>query len=120
MPKPKLIVRAFILIIALTTPPLQATPVSIEEGKRLFFLERTNSAGQKMSCTLCHTNDPKSSGRTRANKVIEPMAPVVNPSRFADAAKTEKWFLRNCNDVLERACSSQEKESFILFMKSIK
>ena len=24
--------------------------------------------------------------------------------RFADAAKTEKWFRRNCNDVVGREC----------------
>jgi hypothetical protein len=48
------------------------------------------------------------------------MAPSVNPKRFSDAANVEKWFKRNCNDVLKRACSTQEKGDFITYMLSVK
>ncbi len=97
-----------------------AAEISSAEGKKLFYLERTHSNGEKVSCTLCHTNDPKQPGKTRANKIIEPLAPIANAKRFTDEAKVEKWFNRNCKDVLERLCTPEEKESFILYMKSIK
>jgi hypothetical protein len=72
-----------------------------------------------VSCATCHTADPRNQGKTRANKVIEPMAPNVNPKRFTDRAKVEKWFGRNCRDVLERACTAQEKGDYVAYMLSI-
>jgi hypothetical protein len=48
------------------------------------------------------------------------MAPSANPQRFTDAAKVEKWFKRNCNDVLRRSCTAEEKGDFIAYMLSIK
>ncbi|MFZ3088460.1 MAG: DUF1924 domain-containing protein, partial [Methylotenera sp.] len=75
---------------------------SADRGASFFRTERTHSDGKKVSCSTCHTADPRNQGKTRANKVIEPMAPIVNPQRFTDAAKVEKWFGRNCKDVLER------------------
>ncbi len=92
---------------------------SADEGKKLYYLERTNSKGRRVSCTLCHTHDPKSSGKTRAGKVIEPLAPSVNPSRFTDSKQVEKWFLRNCRDVLDRVCTLEEKGNFITYLKSL-
>jgi hypothetical protein len=35
-------------------------------------------------------------------KAIQALAPAANPTRFANPAKAEKWFRRNCNDVLSR------------------
>jgi hypothetical protein len=52
--------------------------------------------------------------------MIEAMAISVNPQRFSDEAKVEKWFGRNCKDVLERACTAQEKGDFIAYLLSIK
>jgi hypothetical protein len=52
--------------------------------------------------------------------VIEAMAPSVNPQRLTDAAKVEKWFGRNCKDVLERNCTAQEKGDYIQYLLSIK
>ena len=72
------------------------------------------------SCATCHTANPKNAGKTRAGKLVEPLAPGANPQRFTDAAKTEKWFGRNCRDVLERACTAQEKGDFITYLQSIK
>jgi hypothetical protein len=40
--------------------------------------------------------------------------------RFTDPAKVEKWFKRNCNDVLSRACTPQEKADFTAYMISLK
>jgi cytochrome c peroxidase len=93
---------------------------SAERGASFFKAERTHSDGKKVSCATCHTSDPRKQGKTRANKVIEPMATIANPQRFTDAAKVEKWFGRNCKDVLERACTAQEKGDFIQYLTSVK
>jgi hypothetical protein len=93
---------------------------SAERGAGFFRTERNHSNGQKVSCATCHTADPRNQGKTRANKVIEPMATIANPQRFTDAAKVEKWFGRNCKDVLERACNAQEKGDYIQYLISIK
>ena len=47
------------------------------------------------------------------------MAPAANPQRFSDAAKVEKWFKRNCNDVLGRACTAQEKGDVLAYLMSL-
>ncbi len=73
-----------------------------------------------MSCATCHTADPRQQGKTRANKIIEPMAARLNAERFTDPAKVEKWFGRNCKDVLERACTSQEKGDYIQYLVNLK
>lgn len=93
---------------------------NISAGEKIFRTERIHSKGDKISCMTCHTPDPKKTGLTRANKVIEPIAPVVNPERFTDMIKVNKWFKRNCNDVLERECTIQEKGDFIAYMMSVK
>lgn len=93
---------------------------SAERGANFFKAERTHSDGKKVSCATCHTSDPLKQGKTRANKVIEPMATIANPQRFTDAAKVEKWFGRNCKDVLERACTAQEKGDYIQYLTSVK
>jgi hypothetical protein len=53
-------------------------------------------------------------------KEIQPLAPVANAKRFSDAANVEKWFKRNCNDVLKRACTAQEKGDFMAYVLSVK
>ncbi|MDD4973317.1 MAG: DUF1924 domain-containing protein [Bacteriovorax sp.] len=93
---------------------------NITAGEKFFRSERINSSGEKVSCMTCHSPDPKKTGMTRANKVIEPMAPAVNAERFTDMVKVQKWFKRNCNDVLDRACTAQEKGNFVKYMMSIK
>jgi len=93
---------------------------SAERGANFFRAERTHSEGKKVGCSTCHTTDPRKQGMTRANKVIEPLAPVVNPQRFTDQAKVEKWFGRNCKDVLERVCTAQEKGDFVQYLVNVK
>lgn len=93
---------------------------SAERGAKFFSTERMHSSGKMVSCATCHTADPKAFGKTRANKQIEPLAPIANPQRFTDPAKVEKWFGRNCKDVLERSCTAQEKGDFIQYLVNIK
>ncbi len=44
------------------------------------------------------------------------MAPAVNPKAFTDSAKVDKWFRRNCNDVLNRECSAAEKADVLAYL----
>ncbi len=48
------------------------------------------------------------------------MAPAANPERLTDTAKMEKWFKRNCGDVLGRACTPSEKGDVIAYLTSLK
>ena len=74
-----------------------------------------------VACATCHGISPKDEGKhATTGKAILPMAPSTNPQRFTDAAKVEKWFKRNCNDVLKRSCTAEEKGDFIAYMLSIK
>jgi len=93
---------------------------SASKGDAFFHATRQHSSGSKVSCATCHTDNPKQTGKTRANKEILPMAPSANAKRFTDLAKTEKWFSRNCQDVLERSCTAQEKSDFIAYLLSVK
>jgi Domain of unknown function (DUF1924) len=89
---------------------------SAERGEHLFRTNFSTGKPDTPSCTTCHTADPTKTGQTRAGKEIEPMAVSVNPKRYTDQAKTEKWFGRNCNNVLGRECTAMEKGDFITFM----
>jgi hypothetical protein len=80
-----------------------------------------NSKGAELSCASCHTDSPLAAGKhAKTNKEILPLAPAANPKRFSDAAQVEKWFKRNCNDVLSRACTAQEKGDFMAYVLSVK
>ncbi|MCU0937671.1 MAG: DUF1924 domain-containing protein [Burkholderiaceae bacterium] len=72
------------------------------------------------TCTSCHTADPRGVGKHAVTgKAIEPLAPTVNAARLSDPARTEKWFRRNCNDVLKRECSAQEKGDVVAYLISL-
>lgn len=90
--------------------------LSSERGALFYRTEHPGAAGTQVSCASCHTANPKQPGRTRIGKRIEPLAPAANPERFTDAAKVEKWFRRNCMDVLKRECSAQEKGDLIAWL----
>lgn len=93
------------------------TGFSAERGKA-FFLAQPSINPDTPSCSSCHTDNPRNAGETRAGQRIEPMAVSVNPERFTDLAKVEKWFRRNCDTVLKRECTPVEKGDFIAFMSS--
>lgn len=93
---------------------------SAARGEKLFRRELKNGAGESVSCTACHTADPRQTGKTRANKTIDPLAPAANPQRLTDSAKAEKWFRRNCGDVLGRECTAVEKGDFITWLLTLK
>ena len=90
---------------------------TVAAGEKLYKTVGPN----QLSCSSCHTDSPKNVGKhAKTNKAIDPMAPSVNPKRFTDAANVEKWFKRNCNDALGRACTTQEKGDFMTYVLSVK
>lgn len=90
---------------------------SVQRGEQFF----TSKHGQEWSCSSCHTATPnKATQHILTGKSIEPLAPSANAKRFTDLAKSEKWFKRNCNDVLSRECSAQEKADVIAWLLTIK
>jgi hypothetical protein len=71
------------------------------------------------SCVTCHGRDLTKPGRHAVtNKVIEPLAPSVNPQRLTDQAKVEKWLLRNCRWTLGRECTPEEKADFVSYIQT--
>ena len=89
---------------------------SAQRGEHIFRTKFSTGRPDTPSCTTCHTTDPRNTGQTRAGKDIEPMAASASPKRYTDQAKTEKWFGRNCRNVLGRDCTASEKGDFITFM----
>lgn len=89
---------------------------SADKGQALFMAKHAGGKPETPSCTTCHTQDPKGSGQTKAGKEIKPMAVSRNPLRFTDPAEVEKWFGRNCNQVLGRDCTAVEKGDVITFL----
>ena len=77
--------------------------------------------GNEWSCSSCHTENPAALGKhVKTGKVIQPMAPSANAERFTDPAKVAKWFKRNCNDVLDRVCTAQEKGDVLAYLLTVK
>jgi hypothetical protein len=96
----------------------QAGQPSDAERGYVFF---TSKHGHEWACASCHTATPTTDGKhASTGKTIRPMAPSANPERFTDAAKTEKWFRRNCNDVVGRECSAGEKADVIAWLLTLK
>lgn len=90
---------------------------SAARGQR-FFLSKH---GNDWSCASCHTSDPTRGGKHDVTgRAILPMAPAANPKRFTDAAKAEKWFRRNCRDVVGRECSALEKGDVLAWLGSLR
>ena len=79
------------------------------------------SHGQEWQCTSCHGKSPMTGGRhASTDKAIEPLAPAANAKRFTDSAKVEKWFRRNCKDVLARECTASEKADVLAWLISLR
>jgi mono/diheme cytochrome c family protein len=129
--------KAIAIVLALALPvPLYAATNAVLESYRAAAKQESSSFADfsaargealyqskagAVACATCHGASPKEAGKhATTGKVILPMAPSANPDRFTDAAKVEKWFKRNCNDVLKRPCSATEKGDFVTYMFSIK
>jgi hypothetical protein len=75
-------------------------------------------SGEPRRCSLCHTTDLRNKGKhATTGKVIEPLAPSVNPKRLTDARDIEKWLTRNCKWTLGRECTPQEKGDVLTMIR---
>lgn len=91
--------------------------VSASRGRYLF----STSHGREWSCSTCHGAGPTQAGKHAATgKAIKALAPAANPERFTDPAKVEKWFRRNCNDVIDRECTPAEKADVLAWLMTLK
>jgi hypothetical protein len=108
-----------------TTPAQQQARWSAEAGApanaargQTFF---TGRHGGEWSCASCHGQPPTADGKhASTGKTIAPLAPAFNAKAFTDAAKADKWFRRNCKDVLSRECSAAEKADVLAYLNSLK
>ena len=91
--------------------------LSAERGAQFF----KSTHGAEWSCASCHTASPAAQGKhARTGKLIAPLAPAANAERFTNPDKVEKWFRRNCNDVLNRACTASEKGDVLAYLMTVK
>ena len=125
------------LLTGLLAPGLQAaTPAEMLETYRVeaarqvagfqpdaarggeFYARRFAVSAKMPSCASCHGDTPTQTGaHAVTGKAIKPLAPSANPERFTDRAKVEKWFGRNCKEVVGRDCTAVEKADFIAFLQ---
>lgn len=93
------------------------SPGNADKGQ-VFF---TTRHGGEWSCASCHGTPPAAQGKhASTGKSIAPLAPAFNPKAFTDTAKVDKWFRRNCNDVLSRECTAMEKADVLAYLKALK
>lgn len=77
--------------------------------------------GKEWSCATCHTAKPSDAGKHAVTgRRIAPLAPSANAERFSDSANVDKWFRRNCNDVVGRPCTALEKGDVLQFLMTVK
>lgn len=91
---------------------------SAKRGETLHLSKFNGGKPDTPSCTTCHGDSPRSAGRTPAGKAIDPVAVSVSPTRYTDPAKVEKWFRRNCTEVLGRECTPLEKGDWLTYVIS--
>jgi mono/diheme cytochrome c family protein len=92
-------------------------PPQAARGQQFF----TGRHGQEWSCSTCHGALPTQGGKhTVTGKAIAALAPGYNAERFTDPAKVEKWFRRNCKDVLSRECTAAEKADVLSWLNTLK
>ena len=89
---------------------------SAVRGEKLHVTKFAGGKAETPACTSCHAVSPRSAGRTPAGKSIEALAVSLTPTRYTDPAKVEKWFKRNCHDVLGRECTPLEKGDWLSYM----
>ena len=92
-------------------------PARPARGQQLFNMKH----GKEWSCASCHGAPPTGDGKHAATgKAIQPLAPAFDAERFTDTAKADKWFRRNCNDVIGRECTAGEKADVLAWLMTFK
>lgn len=110
---PRELAQAYAAEASRQAPGFKASP---QRGAE-FYAKRFAVSDKMPACTACHTDSPARPGQHAVTgKAIKPLAPRAEAARFSDPAKTEKWFRRNCTEVLGRECSAAEKADFVQFL----
>lgn len=105
------------LIVA---PTLSVGEISASRGAADWVRQESGPDGAPRSCVTCHGEDPRQPGRHAiTGKPIAPLAPSVQPGRFSDPEKVEKWFKRNCTWSWGRECTAQEKGDFLTYLRNL-
>jgi hypothetical protein len=92
-------------------------PGNAEQGRAFF----NSTHGGDWSCASCHGQPPTAQGKhASTGKAIAPLAPAFDARRFTETAKVDKWFRRNCKDVLSRECTPVEKADVLAYLISLK
>lgn len=129
-----LALAAFIALSAQAATPADLLAAARDEARRAqadfvpspargetFFHREFGQSKRMPACASCHTDDPRRPGRhVVTDKPIAPLAPNANGERFTSAAKTEKWFRRNCTEVVGRECSAAEKADLIAYLEGVR
>ena len=103
--------------LAASYSALAGSTADAARGERLFV----TSHGREWRCASCHGSPPTGPGRHAATgREIAPLAPAAQAGRLSDPAKVEKWFRRNCNDVLGRECTAGEKADVLAWLITLK
>ena len=124
-----------LLFLAGTSPVFAETPSSLISGyaadaakatpgfkpsaqRGQAFFDKEWGVSQKMpNCAACHGKNLGADGKhVITGKRIAPFSPAANPERFTSSAKVEKWFKRNCSEVVGRECTPAEKADVIQFV----
>jgi len=88
-----------------------------ERGEMIFRTQRIGKKGKLISCVSCHTNDLSNRGQNiHTNKIIDPLSPIFNSSRFTNVKDVKKWLRRNFRDVYNREGTAIEKGDVITYI----
>lgn len=120
----------FLALIAIVQTVFSLTPQELLKGYEDRSAKASSSRGEQFfnakhgkewSCASCHEDPPNHATKhIVTGKVIKPLSPNSNTERFIDQAKVDKWFKRNCNDVLARECTAQEKADVLSWLMTVK
>ncbi len=116
---------------------------STEHGHELYFQKRVLPVVGAINCASCHMADPREEIIAHRSKVlcrqchvindsehphpkdaklrkILPLAPSANPKRLTSFDHVEEFLKPNCEMVIGRECTTQEKGDLIAWLISVK
>jgi hypothetical protein len=116
---------------------------SAEHGHELYLQKRVLPVVGAINCASCHTADPRQEIIAHQSKVlcrqchvindsehphpkdakqrkIPPLAPSANPKRLTNFEHVEEFLKPNCEMVIGRQCTTQEKGDLIAWLISVK
>ena len=116
---------------------------SIEHGHELYLTKRVLPVVGAINCASCHLADPRQEILAHKSKVlcrqchvindsehphpkdaklrkILPLAPSANPKRLTNFEHVEEFLKPNCEMVIGRECTTQEKGDLIAWLISVK